>query len=85
MPDPNAPYGYDIHGRPYSDKSKVIAGVLQILVGGLGIGRFYMGHWKLAIVQILCLFGVFGIWGLIDGIIILTGNKTDSKGRPLRG
>ncbi|MGW4819884.1 TM2 domain-containing protein [Streptomyces sp. NPDC004227] len=83
--DPNAPYGYDPYGRPYSDKSKIVAGVLQLSLGTLGIGRFYMGHVGIGIAQLLTCGG-FGIWSLIDGIMLLTGNdNTDAQGRILRG
>lgn len=83
--DPNAPYGYDPYGRPYSDKSKIIAGVLQLFVGGLGVGRFYTGHTGMAIAQLFTCGGL-GIWALIDGIILLAGNNgTDAQGRVLRG
>ncbi|MGX4690254.1 TM2 domain-containing protein [Streptomyces sp. JNUCC 63] len=85
MADPNAPYGYDPYGRPYSDKSKIVAGVLQLTLGGLGIGRFYIGHVGLGLAQLFTCGG-FGIWALIDGIMLLTGNDTtDSQGRILRG
>ncbi|MEU4652627.1 TM2 domain-containing protein [Streptomyces sp. NPDC023723] len=82
--DPSAPYGYDRFGRPYSDKSKIVAGVLQLLLGSLGIGRFYIGNVGIGIAQLFTCGG-FGIWALIDGIIILTSdNTTDSDGRVLR-
>ena len=83
--DPNAPYGYDPFGRPYSDKSKIVAGVLQLFLGTLGIGRFYTGHIGMALGQLFTCGGL-GIWALIDGIMLLAGNNaTDSQGRVLRG
>ncbi|MBQ0985394.1 TM2 domain-containing protein [Streptomyces sp. F63] len=82
--DPSAPYGYDPYGRPYSDKSKIVAGVLQLFIGTLGIGRFYTGHTGMALGQLFTLGGC-GIWALIDGIMLLTGQPTDAQGRPLRG
>lgn len=83
--DPNAPYGYDPYGRPYSDKSKITAGVLQLLLGGFGIGRFYTGHTGMALGQLFTCGGC-GVWALIDGILLLTGNSaTDAQGRILRG
>lgn len=83
--DPNAPYGYDPYGRPYSEKSKIVAGVLQLTLGSLGIGRFYMGNVGIGIAQLLTCGGL-GIWALIDGIMLLTGSSaTDSEGRVLRG
>jgi TM2 domain-containing membrane protein YozV len=83
--DPNAPYGYDPYGRPYSDKSKIVAGVLQLTLGTLGVGRFYMGNVGMGLGQLFTCGG-FGIWALIDGIMLLTGNNhTDAQGRILRG
>ncbi|WP_090007111.1 NINE protein [Lentzea albidocapillata] len=81
---PGAPYGYDpITGVPLSDKSKVAAGVLQLFLGNLGIGRFYTGHTGIAVAQLLTCGGC-GIWSLIDGIIILVNGGTDAQGRKLR-
>lgn len=83
--DPNAPYGYDPYGRPYSDKSKITAGLLQLFFGTFGIGRFYTGHTGMAVGQLLTCGGC-GFWALIDGIMILAGdNVTDAQGRVLRG
>ncbi|MFF5361317.1 TM2 domain-containing protein [Streptomyces scabiei] len=83
--DPNAPYGYDPYGRPYSDKSKIVAGILSLFLGSFGVGRFYIGHVGLGLAQLFTCGGL-GIWALVDGIILLTGsNTTDSNGRVLRG
>ena len=53
-----AGFGYDpLSGQPYSEKSKVIAGLLQLLptiffsLGG--IGRLYAGNTTLGVVQIV--------------------------------
>jgi len=82
--DPNAPYGYDPYGRPYSDKSKVIAGILQLTLGGFGVGRFYLGNVGMGLAQLFTCGGL-GIWSLVDGILLLTGNDhTDEHGRILR-
>jgi TM2 domain-containing membrane protein YozV len=82
--DPNAPYGFDPYGRPYSNKSKIIAGVLQLLVGGVGAGRWYTGHTGMAVAQLLTCGGL-GIWALVDGILFLVkDDRTDAQGRPLR-
>ncbi len=83
--DPQAPYGYDHYGRPYSDKSKIIAGVLQLVLGTFGVGRFYIGNVGLGLAQLFTCGGL-GIWALIDGVLLLVGNDTtDSQGRVLRG
>jgi hypothetical protein len=83
--DPSAPYGYDPYGRPYSEKSRIVAGVLSLFLGGFGVGRFYTGHIGLALGQLFTCGGL-GIWSLVDGIILLTSkDATDSDGRMLRG
>ena len=67
-------------------KSKLTAGLLGIFLGGLGIHNFYLGFTGKAIAQILlsCV-GVGGIWGLIEGILILCGKiNKDAKGNPLK-
>ena len=63
------------------------AGLLGIFLGGLGIHNFYLGYTGKGIAQIclsLC-FGVGAIWGLIEGIMILTGSiNKDANGIPLK-
>lgn len=81
--DPEAPYGRDPFGVPLSDKSKLTAGLLQLLVGGLGLGRFYLGYTTIGVLQLVTCGGC-GIWALIDGILMLTGKVPDPQGRPLR-
>jgi TM2 domain-containing membrane protein YozV len=87
---PYAPYGYgvDAYGRPLSDKSKITAGLLQIFLGGFGVGRFYLGYTGIGIAQIaitVLTLGLAGwIWPLIDGIMMLTGKVPDAEGRTLR-
>ncbi|ANB08153.1 hypothetical protein SAM40697_4195 [Streptomyces ambofaciens] len=84
-PDPNVPFGYDPYGRPYSDKSKIVAGILQLFLGTFGIGRFYVGNVGMGIAQLLTCGGL-GFWALVDGIIYLVSNdRTDAQGRILRG
>jgi len=68
-------------------KDKMIAGILGILLGGLGVHRFYLGY--IGIAQIFVSIFTFGIgawWGVIEGIMILvTDTWTDAEGRPLKG
>jgi TM2 domain-containing membrane protein YozV len=80
-----APYGREpATGIPYSDRQKVVAGVLQLLLP-FGIGRFYTGHTGVAVAQLLLSFVAIGaIWAFIDGLVILCGRPLDSDGRPLR-
>lgn len=73
-------------------KSRVAAGVLGILLGSLGIHNFYLGNTGKAVAQLLIsvlscgmLSIVSFIWGLVEGIQILTGSiTTDAKGVPLK-
>ncbi|MGC4900627.1 TM2 domain-containing protein [Micromonospora echinospora] len=78
---------YQQYPQGVSDKSKVVAGVLQIVLGTFGVGRFYMGDTKTGVIQLivsLVTCGIGGIWGLVDGILILVNGGVDGQGRPLR-
>lgn len=77
-------------------KSKVVAGLLGLLVGSLGIHNFYLGYTNKGLIQILVTLiaavptcgiapAAMGIWGFIEGIQILTGTiNVDANGVPLR-
>lgn len=71
----------------WAPKQKMVAGILGILIGSLGIHSFYLGNSKKGIIQIVATVvtcGLLGIWGFIEGIMILIGNiKTDAYGIPL--
>jgi hypothetical protein len=54
-------------------KTQVAALLLCFFLGGLGIHRFYLGDTWQGVVQLLTL-GVFGIWTLIDFIMLCTGD-----------
>jgi hypothetical protein len=87
-----APYGggpaqVDAYGNPLSDKSKLVAGLLQIFVGSFGVGRFYLGYTQIGVLQIVATWltcGIGAIWPFIDGIMIIMGKVPDSQGRTLR-
>ena len=83
-PDQGAPYGRDQWGRPLSDKSKLVAGLLQIFLGSFGVGRFYTGHTGMALAMLFTCGGL-GVWALVDGILLLVKNDwTDARGLYLR-
>lgn len=76
-------------------KSKIAAGLLGILLGAFGIHNFYLGFTAKGVIQlVLTIAGVVtcgitsfaaGLWGLIEGIIILTGkNGVDANGQLLK-
>ncbi|MBW0019594.1 MAG: NINE protein [Mycobacterium sp.] len=82
-----ASYGVDAYGQPLSDKSKLVAGLLQLFLGSFGVGRFYLGYGTIGALQIVVTFltcGIGAIWPLIDGIMIIMGNVPDAQGRTLR-
>jgi TM2 domain-containing membrane protein YozV len=69
---------------PISDKSRVVAGILQIIPG---VGRMYLGYWAQGAIQMISGFlcGVGVIWSFVDGVAMLLGNtKYDGYGRVLR-
>ena len=94
QPYPNQAYGAPYGAMPGA-KSKMAAGLLGIFLGGLGVHNFYLGCTTKAVIQlVVCLvgslitFGLAGlameIWGLVEGIMILTGRiAVDGKGMPL--
>ena len=74
--------------NPLNQKSKIAAGLLGIFLGGFGIHNFYLGYTGKAVGQLvltICSCGIGGIWGFIEGILILCGNiNTDANGVPLK-
>lgn len=68
-----------------SDKSRTLAGVLQLFLPG--VGRMYLGYYAYGTLQLVltfCTGGVLWLWPIIDGIIILSGGlKFDGFGRVL--
>lgn len=63
-------------------KSKVIAGILGILLGYLGIHQFYLGKIGLGILCILfCWTGIPGIVGFIQGIMYLVMDEKEFEAK----
>ena len=68
-------------------KSRLVAGLLGFFLGPWGVHNFYLGNTTRGVIQIFvtlftCTIG--GLWGIIEGIMILCGAiKTDADGRPL--
>lgn len=66
-----------------SDKGFVPTLLLCFFLGGLGIHAFYVGRIVKGILMIITLGG-FGIWTIIDLVIIATQNFEDKHGRKIR-
>ncbi|MET0736521.1 MAG: TM2 domain-containing protein [Microbacterium sp.] len=66
-------------GAPLSPKSWLAALLLSIFLGELGIDRFYLGKVGTGILKLITLGG-FGIWWIIDIILIIAGAMKDKQG-----
>lgn len=83
--------GQVVNNGAAQPKSKIAAGILGILLGCFGVHNFYLGYNGKAVAQLLItllscfiLSPVSAIWGLIEGILVLTGSiNTDAQGNPL--
>ncbi len=74
-------------------KSRMLAGILAIFLGYVGIHNFYLGYNDKGLKQLLiglvgslcCGIGliVSWIWAIIDAINIFSGNVNDAEGNPL--
>ncbi len=69
-------------GGATAQKDWLVALLLSIFLGELGIDRFYLGYVGLGVLKLLT-GGGCGIWWLIDVILIAMNNLPDSQGRPL--
>jgi TM2 domain-containing membrane protein YozV len=65
-----------------NQKSWTTTLILSILLGGLGVDRFYLGYTLYGVLKLIT-GGGFGIWWLIDIILIAMNKLTDAKGQPL--
>lgn len=71
-------------------RSALAAGLLGIFLGCWGVHNFYLGYTGKAVGQLILGLTVVGlpvsaIWGLIEGILILTGEiSVDGQGKPIK-
>jgi hypothetical protein len=71
------------NGGAVSPKSRTVASILGFFLGGLGVDRFYLGNIGMGVAKLLVGWLTFGIWPLIDWIIILAGGAHDGEGLPV--
>ena len=64
-------------------KSKATALILSVLVGGLGIDRFYLGYIGIGVVKLLTA-GCLGVLWIIDIVNIASGNLLPADGVPYK-
>jgi TM2 domain-containing membrane protein YozV len=90
----NQTSGFQTQAQPMNNntytaagKSRMVAGLLGLFLGYIGVHNFYLGFTGKAILQIILTVvtcGIAGIWGFIEGILILAGNiNTDADGNRL--
>ena len=60
-------------------KNKTTALILSILVGGLGVDRFYLGYTGMGVLKLLT-GGCFGVLWIIDIVNIATGKLLPADG-----
>lgn len=72
----------DWTGQPVSTSSRLAAALLCFFLGVLGVHRFYVGKIGTGILQLLT-GGGFGIWWIVDMVLILVGRFRDKWGRLL--
>ncbi len=61
-------------------KQKTVAGILGILLGGLGVHHFYLGSTTAGIIEIVATVvtcGVGALLGLVEGILLLVMSDED--------
>lgn len=80
QPMQSAPPGQMTDWKALGADKKLVAGILGILVGSLGIHKFFLGYTTEGLIQIaitVVTCGAGGIVGLIEGIIYLTKSDED--------
>ena len=65
-----------------SPPGKMVLAIVCFVVGCLGVHRFMVGKIGTGVLMLVT-FGGFGIWALIDFIMILMGKFTDKAGNPI--
>jgi len=68
-----------MENQPVSPKGFVPALLLCFFLGVFGVHRFYVGKIGTGLLMLFT-FGGFGIWSLIDFIMIAVGSFTDKDG-----
>ena len=64
----------------FSPRSRLVALLFCILLGWIGVHRFYVGKIGTGVLMVLTIGGL-GIWTLIDLILIAVGSFRDKEGR----
>ncbi len=82
VPVAEAPAEEAVAAGGASEKKRLIAFLLCFFLGPLGVHRFYVGKTGTGVAMILTIGG-FGIWALVDLVMILCGAFKDKEGLPI--
>lgn len=64
-------------------KDFIVAVLLSLFLGSLGVDRFYLGYTGLGVAKLLTCGGL-GVWSLIDLILIIVGKLKAADGSDLK-
>ena len=81
---PPAPGSGGPEGPVEGSRSFIVTWLLAWILGYFGADRFYLGKVGTGILKLITAGG-FGLWAIIDLILVLTGNQRSKDGRPLEG
>lgn len=74
--------------QPKAVKYRYVAAVLALVLGGAGVHRFYLGNYKMGLMQLALTAATHGyglLWGFIEAVLLFGGQiDKDAKGRPLK-
>ena len=80
-------------GSNSNDNNKMVAGLLAVFLGALGIHRFYLGYKEVGFIQLgICILGMFVFapitfvsyaWAIYDAVQIFTGKLDNANGETL--
>lgn len=69
---------------PVEPRDRLTTLIVCLFFGSFGLHRFYTGHTREGLIQLVTMGGC-GIWWALDVVQIARGRYRDAEGRPLSG